>query len=194
MIEGGNQMIRINRTFLLIYNLLIGLGFLLRYITVGPVLFGQVFCYWLLLGLVVIFVGLLDYLTYWHPTPVEIVAYHVNLIMRHRVNDQTDVEYDDKNKRYLSERFIESFNYQFFYYDDCCAKTNQYRRMKIKLAISEESFNKTSIIIKTMDEQYIQFKMIKDTDYAPLAFLYEWEIDDIEYSDQTTFERMVRGY
>ena len=27
-----------------------------------------------------------------------------------------------------------------------------------------------------------------------LAFLYEWEIDDIEYSDQTTFERMVRGY
>ncbi len=44
-----------------------------------------------------------------------------------------------------------------------------------------------------MDQQYIRFNMIKETDYSLLAFLYEWEIDDIDYSDQTTFERMVKG-
>ena len=65
--------------------------------------------------------------------------------------------------------------------------------MKIKLAIGEQTFNKASIIIKTMDQQYIRFNMIKETDYSLLAFLYEWEIDDIDYSDQTTFERMVKG-
>ena len=65
--------------------------------------------------------------------------------------------------------------------------------MKIKLAIGEQTFNTASIIIKTMDQQYIRFNMIKETDYSLLAFLYEWEIDDIDYSDQTTFERMVKG-
>lgn len=187
-------MLRINRTFLFIYNLLVGLAFLLRYVMIGPVLFNQVWCYWAVLALMILVLVLLNYLTFCHPTPLEIVAYHVNLIMRHPINQVEDEEYNEKNKLYLSERFIESSNYQFFYYEDCCAKTNQFHRMKIKLAIGEESFNKTSIIIKTMDQQYIRFNMIKETDYSMFAFLYEWEVDGIEYTDQSTFERMVRGY
>ena len=186
-------MIRINRTFLFVYNLLVGLAFFLRYLMVGPILFNQVWCYWTILMMMIILLALLDYRTFCHPTPLEIVAYHVNLIMRHPVSQETDSEYDKRNKLYLSDKFIDSSNYQFFYYEDCCAKTNQYHRMKIKLAIGKETFNKASIIIKTMDQQYIRFNMIKETDYSLLAFLYEWEIDDIDYSDQTTFERMVKG-
>jgi len=186
-------MLRINRTFLFVYNLLVGLAFLLRYVMVGPTLFNQVWCYWVILLLMVMVLTLLNYLNFFHPTPLEIVAYHVNLIMRHQIEAQ-DEAYNQKNKLYLSDRFIDSPNYRFFYYGDCCAKTNQYHRMKIKLAIGKEIFNQTSIIIRTMDEQYIRFNLIKATEYPFLAFLYEWEIDSIEYSDKETFEAIVRGY
>ncbi len=186
-------MLRVNRTFLFVYNLLVALAFLLRYVMVGPILFNQVWCYWMVLVAMALVLSLLNYVTFCHPTPLEIVAYHVNLIMRHPIDQGEDEEYDARNKLYLSERFIESSNYKFFYYEDCCAKTNQYHRMKIKLAIGEQTFNKASIIIKTMDQHHIRFNMIKETDYSLLAFLYEWEIDDIDYSDQTTFERMVKG-
>ena len=172
-------MLRVNRTFLFVYNLLVALAFLLRYVMVGPILFNQVWCYWMVLVAMALVLSLLNYVTFCHPTPLEIVAYHVNLIMRHPIDQGEDEEYDARNKLYLSERFIESSNYKFFYYEE--------------LAIGEQTFNKASIIIKTMDQQYIRFNMIKETDYSLLAFLYEWEIDDIDYSDQTTFERMVKG-
>lgn len=189
-------MLRVNRTFLFIYDILIVIAFILRLIMVGPVLFHSTWCFWLvfiILGLSVVF---LSYFTFFHPTPLEIVAYHVNLIMRHPVDEQDEdelEEYSEQNKLYLSERFIQSPDYEFFYYGDCCAKTDQYRRMKIKLAIGTEEFNRVSIIIKTVDEQYIRFNLVKQIDSPFFAFLSEWEIDQIEYSDATTFDRMVKG-
>ena len=33
--RGGNPMLRVNRTFLFVYNLLVALAFLLRYVMVG---------------------------------------------------------------------------------------------------------------------------------------------------------------
>lgn len=186
-------MLRVNRTFLLIYDSLIAFAFVLRYILIGPILFNSNWCFWLTFAVVALILIGLSYLTFCHPTPLEIVAYHVNLIMRHPVEGTDDDAYDEKNKTYLSNRFIESSDYQFFYYGDCCAKTDQYRRMKIKLAIGQQSFNKVSIIIKTVDEQYIRFNLVKETETPLIAFLYEWEVDEIEYSDQTTFERMVKG-
>ena len=186
-------MLRVNRTFLFVYDLLIALAFLMRYIVVGPVLFNEVWCYYVVLVLTIIGLIVLNYINFSHPTPLEIVAYHVNLIMRHPLGQETNREYDKQNKLYLTERFIDSENYRFFYYEDCCAKTDQYRRMKIKLALGNQTYNKASIIIKTMDEQYLRFNMIKPTECATLAFLYEWELDEIEYSDRATFEEMVRG-
>ncbi|MDE5977808.1 MAG: hypothetical protein K2G70_05025 [Turicibacter sp.] len=186
-------MLRVNRTFLFIYDLLVALAFFLRYVMTGPVLFGQEWLYWgALVGMLLLLV-LLNYISFCHPTPLEIVAYHVNLIMRHPVSEEDDDIYDEKNKLYLSERFLESKNYQFFYYEDCCAKTDQYHRMKIKLAIDKATFNHASIIIKTMDEQYIRFNMIKETDYSMLAFLYEWKLDEVEYSDKEAFDKMVKA-
>ena len=186
-------MLRVNRTFLFVYDLLITLAFLMRYIVVGPVLFNTVWCYFVALAITVVGLVVLNYINFSHPTPLEIVAYHVNLIMRHPLGQQSNTAYDEQNKRYLSDRFIGSENYQFFYYEDCCAKTDQYRQMKIKLALGHQTYYKTSIIIKTMDDQYIRFNMVKPTDYSMLAFLYEWQLDGIEYSDRETFEEMIRG-
>lgn len=186
-------MLRINRTFLLVYDSLIAFAFMLRYILIGPVLFNSIWCFWLTLVVVTVVLIGLSYLTFCHPTPLEIVAYHVNLIMRHRVDENNDEDYNEKNKTYLSNRFIQSANYQFFYYGNCCAKTDQYRQMKIKLALGQQTFNQISIIIKTVDEQYIRFNLIKQTESPLIAFLYHWEVDQIEYSDKETFDQMVKG-
>lgn len=187
---------RVNRTFLFVYDILVGLAFILKAMISGPVLFNSIWCFWLTLTVVTISLIALSYFTFCHPTPLEIVTYHVNLIMRHPIveGEQTQsLEYDEQNKLYLSDQFIESQDYVFFYYGDCCAKTNQYRRMKIKLALGEAGFNHVSIIIKTVDNQYIRFNLIKQTEIAVLAFLYDWEINQIEYSDSSTFNRMIHG-
>ena len=42
-------MLRINRTFLLVYDSLIAFAFMLRYILIGPVLFNSTWCFWLTL-------------------------------------------------------------------------------------------------------------------------------------------------
>lgn len=186
-------MFRVNRTFLLIYDLLIAFAFILRYILSGPILFNSIWCFWISLFVVTVIMAGLSYFTFFHPTPLEIVAYHVNLIMRHPIGETDDEDYNTKNKLYLSSQFIESSDYQFFYYGNCCAKTDQYRRMKIKLALGQRTFNKMSIIIKTVDEQYIRFNLSKETESSLIAFLYEWEVVKVEYSDQTTFEQMVKG-
>lgn len=65
--------------------------------------------------------------------------------------------------------------------------------MKIKLALGQQTFNQISIIIKTVDEQYIRFNLIKQTESPLIAFLYHWEVDQIEYSDKETFDQMVKG-
>ena len=101
-------MLRINRTFLLVYDSLIAFAFMLRYILIGPVLFNSTWCFWLTLVVVTVVLIGLSYLTFCHPTPLEIVAYHVNLIMRHRVDENNDEDYNEKNKTYLSNRFIQS--------------------------------------------------------------------------------------
>ena len=186
-------MFRVNRTFLLIYDLLVAFAFILRYILAGPILFNSTWCFWITLVVVMTIMIGLSYLTFFHPTPLEIVAYHVNLIMRHPIDETDDEEYNTKNKMYLSSQFIKSSNYHFFYYGNCCAKTDQYRRMKIKLALGQKTFNKMSIIIKTVDQQYIRFNLSKETESPLIAFLYEWEVEQIEYSDQTTFDQMVKG-
>lgn len=46
-------MLRVNRTFLFVYDLLITLAFLMRYIVVGPVLFNTVWCYFVALAITV---------------------------------------------------------------------------------------------------------------------------------------------
>lgn len=187
---------RVNRTFLFVYDILVALAFILKAMISGPVLFSSTWCFWLTLTVVMISLIALSYFTFCHPTPLEIVAYHVTLIMRHPIveGEQAEsLEYDEQNKLYLSDHFIESQDYKFFYYGDCCAKTNQYHRMKIKLASGEENFNHVSIIIKTVDDQYIRFNLIKQTEISVIAFLYDWEINKIEYSDSSTFDRMVRG-
>ena len=103
-------MLRVNRTFLFVYDLLIALAFLMRYIVVGPVLFNEVWCYYVVLVLTIIGLIVLNYINFSHPTPLEIVAYHVNLIMRHPLGQETNREYDKQNKLYLTERFIDSEN------------------------------------------------------------------------------------
>lgn len=91
-------MLRINRTFLLVYDSLIAFAFMLRYILIGPVLFNSTWCFWLTLVVVTVVLIGLSYLTFCHPTPLEIVAYHVNLIMRHRVDENNDEDYNEKIK------------------------------------------------------------------------------------------------
>ncbi|MTM05673.1 hypothetical protein GMA81_10210, partial [Turicibacter sanguinis] len=41
--------------------------------------------------------------------------------------------------------------------------------------------------------QYIRFNLIKQTESPLIAFLYHWEVDQIEYSDKETFDQMVKG-
>ena len=181
---------QMNRLVVFLFNILVALAFVIRFIMTGPVLFGQVWLFWGLFLVFAISITLLSYSTFAHPTPIEIVSYHINLIMRHTSEDE-DENYDYQNKLYLTDEFIESENYDFFYYGDCCAKLNEFSHMKIKLAISQEDFNDVYMIIKTMDDQYIKFHLTKETEHWTQAFLYDWVIDRIEYSDQVEFLELV---
>lgn len=182
---------QINRLAITLYNLLVILAFLLKLLMVGPVLYGHVWLFWLLLSIFSISILFLSNRAFFHPTPLEIVSYHINLIMRYSTESQ-DEAYDVQNKRYLAEDFIGSKNFEFFYYDKCCAKINEYNHMNIKLTMGKEAFNEVIMIIKTMDERYIKFRLIKPTEYSGVAFLYDWMIDQIEYSDPFEFSELLR--
>lgn len=183
---------QINRLVISLYSLLVILAFLLKFLRTGPILYGQVWLFWALFSIFVLSILFLCNLAFFHPTPLEIVSHHVNLIMRYSAETRDD-EYDYKNKLYLAEEFIGSRNYEFFYYDNCCAKINEYSQMKIKLAMGKETFNEVIMIIKTMDERYIKFRISKATESSSLAFLYDWMVEHIEYSDPIEFSELIEG-
>ena len=187
--EGAVTM-QMNRLVIFLFNVLVVLAFVTRIILTGPVLFNHAWLFWSLLFCFAIGIIYLSYSTFFHPTPLEIVSYHINLIMRHTSEDE-DEAYDYRNKLYLTEEFSQSENYDFFYYGDCCAKLDEYAHMKIKLAINHEDFNDLTMIIKTMDDQYIKFHLTKETSSVATAFLYDWLIDKIEYSDYFEFMELV---
>jgi len=184
--------VQMNRVMIFLYDVLIAFAFGFQLTAVGPVVMGSQPLFWLLACVFALSVLILTVREFFHPSPLEIVSYHINLIMRHLPSD-VDEEYDGKNQLYLSDRFLESEKFQFFYYGDCCAKLDKYAHMKIKLAIGPEDFNDVEMIIQTMDEHYIRFRIIKETSNPFLAFLYGWVIDEIEYSDQTEFLELVDG-
>jgi len=183
---------QINRLIIFIYNILIVATFIIRITTTGPVLYDRVWLFWSLFSVLGIGIFILSYFMLFHPTPLEIVSYHINLIMRHYVGDE-DGEYDFNNKLYLSEQFIKSASYEFFYYGHCCAKIDQYTQMKIKLVKGQTTYNKASMIIKTMDNQYIKFMMVKNTRLPFLSLFYGWVIDQVEYSNHIEFLEALEG-
>lgn len=176
------------RVAILIYSILVISALVFRSINAAPTLL-----FWVLLLLVGASIVFLIHRTFFHPTPLEITAYHINLIMRHTSENHNE-EYDIKNKAYLSRRFINSSNFDFFYYGDCCMKIDQYSQMKIRLAIQRKNFNHVAMVIETMDHRYIKFRVIKNTYNPYAAFLYDWEIDGIEYSNQLEFIKLTDGH
>lgn len=183
---------QMNRVMIFLYDLLVTFAFGFQLVAAGPTVMGSQPLFWLLAAIFALSVLFFTIREFFHPSPLEIVSYHINLIMRH-LPDEVDEGYDRKNQLYLSDRFLDSEKFQFFYYGDCCAKLDKYAHMKIKLAIGPEDFNDVEMIIQTMDEQYIRFRIIKETSNPLTAFLYGWVIDEIEYSDQTEFLGLVDG-
>jgi len=183
---------QMNRVIIFLYDLLVAFAFGFQLAVVGPVVMGSQSLFWLLACIFALSVLFLTIREFFHPSPLEIVSYHINLIMRHLPDDK-DEGYDRKNQLYLSDRFLESEEFQFFYYGDCCAKLDKYQHMKIKLAIGPEDYNEVEMIIQTMDEHYIRFRIIKETGNPFLAFLYGWVIDEIKYSNQIEFLELVEG-
>lgn len=183
---------QMNRVMIFLYNVLIIFAFAFQLIAIGPAVFGSQALFWGLASVFALSVTYFTYKNFLHPTPLEIVSYHINLIMRH-LPDEEDDGYEEKNQLYVSDRFLESERFRFFYYEDCCAKLDKFAHMKIKLAIGPEEFNDVVMIIQTMDEQYIKFRIIKETTNPLTSFLYGWSIDEIEYSTQTDFLELVDG-
>ncbi|MCL1948682.1 MAG: hypothetical protein FWF59_03015 [Turicibacter sp.] len=183
---------QMNRVMIFLYDLLVAFAFGLQFTVVGPYINGSASLFWLLAGIFALSVIILSIREFFHPSPLEIVSYHINLIMRHLPED-ADESYDHKNQLYLSDNFLESDDYQFFYYGDCCAKLDKYQHMKIKLAIGPDDFNDVEMIIQTMDEHFIRFHLIKETDNPFLAFLYGWVIEEVKYSDHQEFLELVDG-
>ena len=183
---------QMNRIMIFLYDLLVIAAFGFQLFAIGPVMMGSQPLFWLLATIFALSVIFFTIREFFHPTPLEIVSYHINLIMRHLPEDE-DEQYDHKNQLYLSDRFLESEKFQFFYYGDCCAKLDKYGHMKIKLAIGPEDFNDVEMIIQTMDDRFIRFRIVKETANPFTALFYGWVIDEIEYSSQTEFLELVDG-
>ena len=182
---------QMNRVMIVFYDIMVVLAFIIKLAVVGPgILYSWLF--WVLILGFGMSVFVLSYLVLYYPTPLQVISYHINLIMRHVTDDENE-EYDHKNQLHLSDNFISSESYRHFYYGDCCAKLDQYSHMKIKLAIGPKYFNRSSMIIKTMDDQFIRFNLVKETDSPLGAIFYNWVIDDVLYSDQLDFLNMVDG-
>ncbi|MGL4338197.1 MAG: hypothetical protein ACRCST_15040 [Turicibacter sp.] len=184
---------RVNRTFLIIYDTLIIMAYIIRFFTVGAELYGSSVLFYISLVLVAGLLVYINYQSFLHPTPLEVVAYCVNLIVGHHFYGDSKEIYDEDDLDCLTERFITSPEFEQFFYNEFNFNSKGTSHLKMKLTIFNETFNHTSIIIKTVDDKYIKFKMIKETDDAVLAFLYEWKIDNIEYTDSVAFEKAKHG-
>ncbi|HAX73004.1 MAG TPA: hypothetical protein DCY20_05720 [Firmicutes bacterium] len=184
---------RVNRIFLFIYDLFIILAYVLRFLMVGPILFGSTLAFYISFVLVAALLYYLNKQTYLHPSALEVVAYYVNLIVAHHYYGNSDDTYNEEDLGFITDEFLHSPNFEQFFYHEFNFKSSGAYHFKMKMTIYNETYNHTSIIIKTVDDKYIKFEVVKETTDALSAFLYEWKIDKIEYTDRLTFERAKRG-
>ena len=182
---------KLDRRFLLLYDALILLAVWMQYTRYGTQLFGSQLLYYLVLISVVLVVIVVNKRSFFHPTPLELVARVVNLIVGHHFN-KPNKEYEMSELQDVTPKFIKTKDFNHFFYEefDYTNMSSTTESVRLKLAVKMERFNKTVVIIKLDDETYIKFTLVKLCVRKYQAFLYDWKLDKINYTTQEEFESL----
>ena len=182
---------KLNRRFILLYDLLILVGIILLNLRYGPYLFGSELVYYLVVSFIVLVSFIVTRRSFMHPTPIEVVSDIVNLIVSHHFVHPYE-RYDEAEINYVTQSFLKSQNFNYFFYEefDYTRLSTTVETVRLKLAIKRVSRNKSLIVIKVSEERYIKFTVIKEAKSYLACLLHDWKLNQMEYVSAEEFNQL----
>ncbi len=185
---------KLNRRFMLGYDVLVLGGLVIQYVILGPQLFGSGLLYYLLTGSIVLLLFVVNKRTFLHPTPLEVVSQLINTIVAHHFMRPYE-SYDKADVKYVTTRFLKSREFEQFYSEefDYTQTSETHASVKLKLALVHNSYKKVTVIIKVNDAKFIRFIIIKEAKSIFTSFLYDWKLDRMQYCTPGAFDQAKRA-